>query len=165
MRPASTRRSRCRSVSSRRLPTAPPGRPQRGFTLLEALVALTLIATSGLVLMAWINTNLQSIGRLQQRDAEAHLKLAATQIMQTVNPLVQPEGSLRAGTLEVRWRTTALTPRTTSMGFTGAGQGRFAMQLFEAQVEARDVDLGTELSFVATLLGYRGLPGVVNEPR
>ncbi len=129
----------------------------RGFTLLEAIVALALIASTGLALMAWINTNLLAASRLQQRDAEAQVKLTATQAIQTINPLLRPEGELRLGQLTVRWRSEAATAATVSAGFAGAGQ--FTVQLFETRVDARDEGSGAEVQFTATLLGYRPLAG------
>lgn len=138
---------------------ARPPRRQAGFTLLEALVALTLVASTGLALMAWINTSLQAVSRLQERDAEAQLKLAAVQLIQTVNPSLRPEGELRIGTVELRWRSKPAGPATVSAGFGGAGVGQYTMQLFEADVLARDADTAVEVTFRATLLGYRNTRG------
>lgn len=130
-------------------------RTAAGFTLLEAIVALTLIATSGLALMAWINTGIAEAARLQERDAQAQLKLAATQFVQTVNPLAQPEGEIEMGALRVRWRAEPDGAATTSAAFVGAGLGQFRMQLFSTRVQARDLASAVDVEFTATLLGYR----------
>jgi len=124
-----------------------------GFTLLEAIVALTLIASTGLALMAWINTNLSAAVRLQERDAEAALKLAAVQAIQPVNPLVQPAGELALGTMRLRWDCAPKGQPSMSSGL--GGPGAFRVQLFEAKVIARDESTNAEVEFSATLLGYQ----------
>lgn len=138
-----------------RRPRQPLGPRARiaGFTLLEAIVALTLIASTGLALMAWINSSLSAASRLQERDAEAALKLAAVQALQTVNPVTRPEGELELGSLRLRWQSAPKGPPSTSAGL--AGPGAFRVQLFDAKVIARDASTAAEVEFSATLLGFQ----------
>ena len=112
--------------------------------------------------MAWINTSLAAVSRLQERDAQAQLKLAAAQAIQTVNPMARPEGELELGALVVRWQAQPEGSPATSAGYLEAGVGRFSVQLFDVQVQARDAASGAELAFNATLLGYRfnGVPDI-----
>ena len=46
----------------------PVTRQQRGFSLLEAVVSIVLISTTGLALFSWINSNLISLGRVQETN-------------------------------------------------------------------------------------------------
>jgi general secretion pathway protein I len=81
---------------------------QRGFTLLEAIVALVLITTVGMALLSWMNTTLISAQRVQaaaQRDDAIRAGLA---FINTVNPLADPRGEETLGSYRIRWRSSAL---------------------------------------------------------
>lgn len=132
---------------------------ERGFGLLEAIVALTLIASTGLALFAWIGTSLESASRLRERDAAAYLKIAAVELMAGVNPLLEPEGERRVAGLEIKWKAAPAGNLTTSSGFVELGAGHFQLQLFDAEVSARDVQSGQRTRFVVKLLGLRRLDG------
>ncbi|MCA3034435.1 MAG: type II secretion system protein, partial [Rhodocyclaceae bacterium] len=49
----------------------------RGFTLLEAIVALVLLSTAGLVLFSWINASFDGLARIEQSNARAAAELNA----------------------------------------------------------------------------------------
>lgn len=139
----------------RAIPARPQRRREQGFSLLEAIVALALVATTGLALMAWINASLNEVNRLQQREAQARLLLAATQAVQTIDPMKKPQGQMALGSITLRWQAEPDAPAMRSAGFEGAGVGNFEMQLFSVRTQASDASSGAEISFDATLVGYR----------
>lgn len=126
----------------RRLP-----RDGAGFGLLEAIVALALLAGTGLALFSWIQQSLHDATRLQQRDLEARLMLSAQALIETTNPMLQAQGSVEADDLRVTWRAEAIEPERRSSTFVPGVSGPFRMGLYRVHVNARDVRQGIEVHF------------------
>lgn len=82
---------------------------QAGFTLLEAIVAMVLVATIGMALFSWINTNVISLNRIQSANAQVEATANILEYMNTVNPMLVPEGKADLGTYRLHWKTEALT--------------------------------------------------------
>jgi general secretion pathway protein I len=77
-----------------------------GFTLLEAIVAVVLLSTAGLVLFSWINASFDSLNRIELSNARAAAELNAMEFMKTVNPMEQPTGRAKLGEIQMSWRAT-----------------------------------------------------------
>ena len=104
-----------------------------GFTLLEAIVALVIFASVGSALYAWITVSLNGITRVEasrQRDEAIQAGLA---MIEHVNPMAQPQGSLSAGHYMVSWTSEPIkSPRD---GLTPAGQvSLYRVGLWRVQV-------------------------------
>ena len=81
-------------------------RLQRGFGLLEAVVALVLFALVGGALFAWVNTNLDAAARLRQRDRAHELIQLASAWLQTRNPMTERSGDTElVPGARLRWQT------------------------------------------------------------
>ena len=83
---------------------------QQGFTLLEAIVALVLIATTGMALFSWINTNLLNLQRVQAFQQRHDATQSALAFMETVNPLENPTGKETIGSYVITWQAKTLKP-------------------------------------------------------
>ena len=109
---------------------------QHGFTLLEAIVALALFASTGIALLSWINTNLMSLQRIQQAQQRQQAIQNALVFMETVNPLEKPQGKETIGIYQIDWNATALElPKdgVTSLG----GISLFQIGLYETEVKVK----------------------------
>lgn len=77
---------------------------QRGFTLLEAIVALTVFSICALALYAWLATNVNALVRVEARTRGLADGRAALAALETVNPMAEPQGERRLpGGLVLRW--------------------------------------------------------------
>lgn len=128
-----------------------------GFGLLEAIVALTLLAGSGLALFSWINQNLQSASRLRLIEQESRLLLSAQSLIETVNPLERPSGSLEVGGLAVTWESEVLQPVRANAAFSQGLAGPWQAGLYRVLVHARNREQGVELRFEQWRVGTRRL--------
>jgi len=81
---------------------------QQGFTLLEAIVALVLIATTGIALFDWINANLNSLRHIQQSQQRHEATRNALAFMETVNPQEKPQGEQTIGIYKFKWEAQTL---------------------------------------------------------
>lgn len=124
----------------------------RGFTLLEAIVALAILAAGATALFAAVNGALRSIERA---EAAARLDSAtanAISLLETVNPMQRPEGEERLGDVRVRWRASAVEPP--GPGLTDYLQpGLFDVGLYDLAVTV-EIDGRVEQRFVLRRAGW-----------
>lgn len=128
---------------------------QAGFGLLEAIVALSLLAGTGLALFSWIQLNLQAASRLHEHELEARLLLSAQALVATVNPMLTPEGSLETGDLRVSWRSELIEPVRRNLGFGREATGPFMVGLYRLEVRTSDLRQQAELSYAQWQVGTR----------
>lgn len=124
----------------------------RGFTLLEAIVALVLISTVGMATFGWINRSLDTLARIQ--DAQAH-DLAirnALDWMDTINPMLEPRGRERLGNLTVSWDSTEIEARRDGVG-RGGGLSLYQLALYDTEVVVEESDL-EPVRFTVRQVGY-----------
>ena len=106
----------------------------RGFTLLEAIVAMVIFALVATSLLAWQGTNMRTIERVDAFNRRATLVREALALLQPVNPMSEADGSRRVGDIEVRWTGHPLAPE--QIGKTQAGfPSAFNLQLFVLDVQ------------------------------
>ncbi len=134
---------------------------QRGFSLLEAIVAMTVFASVAVVLYSWQAQAIRSLQRVADRQAFVAAVEAAMPVVDMINPMVTPRGERRIADLEVRWRSTALDgpkPGRTQVG----AESLFDVGLYRVDVEVlRD---GVEVArFNLRRPGYRQVR-TVEEP-
>lgn len=106
----------------------------RGFTLLEAIVALTIFGMAALALYGWLGTNMIALGRVEATHSALADARTALEVVETVNPLLEPEGERELPGLTVRWTSRPLVERRSGKGPSGAIT-IFDLALFEMEVE------------------------------
>lgn len=118
---------------------------QQGFSLLEAIVALAIVASAGLALFAAMSQSVQMVRRaerVRQADTAARNALA---LMETVNPALDPTGEKRIGALQLKWHSTPVEPpRDVMTGYLQAGLYQVGLYDITLDVHAAD-DVSTTL--------------------
>lgn len=119
------------------------GAAQKGFGLLEALVAMVVLATAGTATFAWINVNLDTVNRLQRRDVEDALRVQLAAWAQTLNPRArgpaEGDGELTPG-VPVHWRTQVLVAPRPVPPLPGGSRTPFRVGLVSVTVSAPGPD-------------------------
>lgn len=106
----------------------------RGFSLLEAIVALTIMATSMIALYAWLSTSAIALSRVHANSQSLEDARTGLAVVETINPLQEPDGERKLQALTVRWRAEPLSDRIS--GITPAGlPSAFELRLYELTVE------------------------------
>lgn len=82
----------------------------RGFTLLEAIIALVIFSIGSMALYGWLATNLRTLARVEASREHAALVRAGLDVVRHVNPMVDSTGGREAGRLRVEWRARPLEP-------------------------------------------------------
>ena len=81
-----------------------------GFALLEAIVALAILAAAGLALFAALTQSLQMVDRADSARERVQLTRNVLAMIDTINPMERPTGSTQIGEYVLTWRATALEP-------------------------------------------------------
>jgi general secretion pathway protein I len=128
-------------------------RAAAGFSLLEVIVALALLASTGAALFAWFGQSMANSAVLRQRLQDAQLIQQATGLMANVNPAVQQDGEQQLFDLHVAWRSERIAPER-AVSVLGSPDGApWRVSLFKVTVRAQR---GTDrLEFDLLKLGQR----------
>lgn len=134
---------------------------QQGFSLIEAMVALTILAGATLALFGWINTSLNQLNRAGFYTEASPALISATEYLNTVDLASRPTGTFSSGRVEIEWQA---TPIEKEVGRTAEqGGGNFLLSLYEVQLTLRLN--GRSLAPLTTrIVNYRLKPGVQVNP-
>lgn len=126
---------------------------QSGFSLLEAIVAIAIMAGFGMTIFAWINTNLLTINRIEQRAYKDHLIRSTSEYMQDVDIMSKPNGQTKFMEYDIHWNAVLLEPIKEGRSRTG-GLSEFQLGLYDTEVKI--FHEGEELVlFNIRLVGYK----------
>ena len=127
---------------------------QAGFGLLEALVAIALLAGALAAILALVGNLLDSAHHIGRSNGSAEVTLNALEAMTAVNPMIEETGQIDLGPYKVRWKSTPVTPVTDGTGYP-AGISNYRVALYESDVEVGE-QAGTVLTrFKLRQVGYR----------
>jgi general secretion pathway protein I len=125
-----------------------------GFSLIEAVVALALIGGVGIALLSWINSNIDALGRVQDANARAEATVNVLEFMNTVNPMLTPEGKATFGTYQLTWKATPITAKQDGANYPG-GVSLYQLSLYENVVAVASMGGDPWFSFTLRQVGYK----------
>lgn len=132
-------------------------RGARGFTLLEAIVAMTIFSMCALALFGWQSGSLRALDRIEARATRADQVRLALEVLQDVNPMGEPKGERTLGDRRVRWQATPVEPVKSGRTLVGL-PSIFDLGLYDVAVTvSRKSDAGDAVlaEFHVRLVGYR----------
>lgn len=107
---------------------------QAGFTVLEVLVALVIVSSSGMALLSWMNSSTMALERAEQYLTEELMIANATDYIRLINPMAQPEGEYNYGEEWFSWQAKAVTAERQGVSYPN-GRGYYTLQMFKVTVE------------------------------
>ena len=127
---------------------------ERGFTLLEAIVALVLISTAGLALFDWINNSIQSLGRIEAANARNNAIENTIEYMQSINPMERPSGTANFGAYQIDWKSDQITPTQDGSNYP-QGTSLFQLALYSTTIHAKNSTDPHWFNVTLKLAGYK----------
>ena len=134
----------------------------RGFTLLEAIVAMVIFAMAASTLYAWQASNMLTIDRVAALARREQLVRDALGVLREVNPMQDPRGTRSVGDLRVHWRAQAITPEVEGKSQIGSPSA-YNLRLYVLDVEVRLRDQEA-LRFQVRQTGYKQVRAVTDTP-
>ncbi len=93
-----------------------------GFSLLEAIVALAILAAAGMALFAAMSQSVRMVERAEAARERESAQRNALAWLQTINPAQEPDGQVQLGDVLLRWHAEPLeAPRDAMTGYLQAG--------------------------------------------
>ena len=129
---------------------------ERGFGLLEALVALVLLSSIGFTLLAWVQQNLDTLQRMRGFYAEQEARKLVAEWLHSLNPMERPNGETSIGeTIRLEWKAAPQGDAIRQMGYP-RGVGIYDVRLYDIVVSVYRRE-ETQPWFVETVtgIGYR----------
>jgi len=130
---------------------------QRGVSLLEMLVALTILATAGAILFGWVYQSSTQLQRLNNQQLRALAQLQALQFIKQVNPALAPAGRQAFADFVLTWQADATTPLLATLDDDEAPMPT-RVAIFDVKLALlRDGDAQPWVEFRTQLAGWRSV--------
>lgn len=115
---------------------------------------MVLISGTGLALYGWIGTELSSVTRLQQSNARAEVTANAIEFMQSVNPMLTPEGKATFAAFRMTWLAKAATDVQDGVSYP-RGMSLYQLALYDTLIRIDDADGQPWFDFNLRQVGYK----------
>ena len=91
-----------------------------GFSVMETLVAVALLAIAILPLYAFQQTLADTAARLQTASALLDAQESALAVLQTIDPIAEPQGEMDLGEWRLSWESRELVSEQPADGYLGS---------------------------------------------
>ncbi|MHB9798351.1 PulJ/GspJ family protein [Pseudomonas sp. MT3] len=108
-------------------------RRQAGFTLLEAVVAMTLLVVVGGALLAWLNSGFVTVERMADVQRRLDASRVALAYLEQINPSLQHEGQVHLGPYTLEWTCDALVEARPVVGRHSGAPGPYDAALYRVK--------------------------------
>jgi len=126
---------------------------QRGFTLLETIIALVLISSVGMALLSWVNSNIINLQQVRGAQAKNQVIRNTLAFIDTVNPSLSPQGEHVLNQYLIRWQSSLVDGPKDGVNAEGR-LGYFQLALYDTSVEIlKDEQIVAQFSL--RLTGYQ----------
>lgn len=128
--------------------------PQLGFTLIEAIVALVLIASVGMALFSWINASIITLNRVQEINAQSEATRNIIEYMNAINPMITPEGEVDFGSYRATWQAEISTDVKDGANYP-RGVGLYQLAMYRTIIKARKASGEPWFDLTLQQVGYK----------
>jgi general secretion pathway protein I len=127
---------------------------QAGFTLLEAVVALAILAAVLIPLYTLVGGAMQSMLRARDASERAANELNLLAALATINPAQRPQGQMQLGDLVLSWQAREVVAPVRGAGYP-AGASSFEVGLYDVDAVLRDAAGRAAAQRTARRVGWR----------
>lgn len=127
---------------------------QRGFSLLEMIAALTILAIGSGVLFSWLGQTTAQLTRFQVQEKASLARLQAIDFLSAQNPAIASSGKQAFDGFSMEWKSEPVTEIRESVSPTG-GLGLYQVSLYQVRVSTFDGAGQAWFQFAVKLVGYK----------
>ncbi len=125
------------------------------------MVALVILASSGMALFSWVNASIVSLRRVEDANARSAAQSNALEFMESVNPMLRPQGRMDLGEYRIDWQSSPITQPMDGSEYP-RGRSFFELALYETVVKAYRGTDGFWFEFKLKQVGYKRVRSGVN---
>jgi Tfp pilus assembly protein PilV len=125
-------------------------RTRPGFSVMETLVAVALLAIAIIPLYAFQQTLANTAARLQTASDLLDAQESALAVLQTIDPIAQPSGDMQLGDWRLSWESRELASESPADGYLGVSIWRVALFEINATLEREN----TQRNFTIRRVGW-----------
>jgi general secretion pathway protein I len=133
----------------------------RGFTLIEALVALVLIGAFGMALFTWIDSSMVSLRRVEDATARNDATANIIEYMQAVNPMQTPQGKADFGSYQIQWNADPVTDQVDGLT-SPQGTSLYQLVLYQTKISVTKAGDPYWFDLKLKLVGYKKVRSPTN---
>ncbi|WP_273144967.1 PulJ/GspJ family protein [Oceanicaulis alexandrii] len=119
-------------------------RTRPGFSVMETLVAVALLAIAIIPLYAFQQTLANTAARLQTASDLLDAQESALAVLQTIDPIAQPSGDMQLGDWRLSWESRELASESPADGYLGSSI--WGVGLYEVQATLENGDARRDLT-------------------
>lgn len=128
---------------------------ENGFTLLEAIVALTLLGLALVPMISFISESTDQLARVAERNERSFATQSAVALLDPINPMEDPQGEESLGQdLMVRWNSEPLVLPNDGPQI-GMGLPGFRVGFYEVRVSLYRDSMDPWFAFDLRKVGYQ----------
>jgi len=127
---------------------------EAGFTLLEGLVAIALLAGTMFAIFTLVGGVLSSANSVGRSNETAQVTLNALEVMSAVNPMLQQTGRIDLGPYAVSWKSEATTPVSDGVGYP-VGVSLYQLAVYNTSVRVEGPGAALLAAFDLRQVGFR----------
>lgn len=127
---------------------------QQGFSLLEAIVALTILAGASMALFGWIGGSLRQLNRSEFYIESTPALTSALEYLKFQDLASRPSGDFVSGDLSVHWQAVAI-----EKDVAGVQGSNFLLSLYDVKLQVRKGQQSLS-SLTTRVVNYHRLPSV-----
>lgn len=127
----------------------------QGFSLLEAIVALTLISTFGLAIFSWVSSMLVNVDKIESNAQRQTIMRNVTEYLSNTNIMERPSGETTLGPYQIHWSSELVEPIRNGLN-KSSGNNEFKIGLYNVYVSVSTPNTNKIVSFNMRLTGYSG---------
>ncbi len=127
----------------------------RGFTLLEAIVAVAIVGIALVPVITFISQMVTGLTRAGDANARNLAEQAVIELLEPLNPLDRPSGDDQVGDMLIHWESKDIIPPTKDVRV-GTGLAGFSLGFYNVTVSVARAS-GPWFSFDMRKVGYQRL--------
>lgn len=127
----------------------------RGFTLLEAIVAVAIVGVALVPIITFISQMVNALSRAGDVNAQNLAEQSIIALLEPLNPLERPNGDDQIGNLNIHWESDILVPPSAAIR-PGTGLAVFGIGFYNVKISVNRIDRAGEwFAFDMRKVGYR----------
>ena len=125
----------------------------RGFTLLEAIVAVAVVGIALVPVITFISQMVSALTRAGDSNARSLAQHAIIELLEPLNPLSHPIGDDQIGDLLIHWESASIIIPNKQVRV-GAGLAGYSLGFYNVTVSVARANTGPWFSFDMRKVGY-----------